>query len=315
MDTVQVTLLIPIKNGEQYLATALANLEASARPNDEILIIDDNSEDFTFKVVEEWCALNPQFRLVRNPGYGLVDALNYGISEAKGNWIARYDVDDNYSKSRIPKQVELISHGVVAIFSDYSFRNPEGKYLGNIFSAIVPYATELSILSSQRLAHPVALIKKSAVISAGGYRKTEFPAEDLGLWLRMMEIGSFKSVPENLLDYSLSGTSISGSKRALMQETRDRLLDKLPQIDLSIQKLNPSVRSIFSIYRNNTFYWERTLFFLRDLLLANSKNLLNKKQKKAVVIASIITLSNPYTYILVIKHMYFKFLRAKIRSF
>ena len=314
MDTVQVTLLIPIKNGEPYLATALANLEASARPNDEILIIDDNSEDFTFKVVEEWCSLNPKFRLMRNPGSGLVDALNYGISEAKGNWIARYDVDDHYSKSRIPEQVELISHDVVAIFSDYSFRNSEGKYLGNILSAILPYATELSILSSQRLAHPVALIKKSVVISAGGYRKAEFPAEDLGLWLRMMEFGSFRSVPDNLLDYSISGTSISGSKRVLMQETRDRLLDNLKRIDLSIQELNPSVRSIFSIYRNSTFYWERTLFFLRDLLLANSKNLLSKKQKKAVVTSCIITLGNPYTYILVIKHVYFKILRAQMRT-
>jgi hypothetical protein len=169
-------------------------------------------------------------------------------------------------------------------------------------------------LSSQRLAHPVALIKKSVVISAGCYRKAEFPAEDLGLWLRMMEFGSFRSVPENLLDYSISGTSISGSKRALMQETRDRLLDNLKRIDLSIQELNPSVRSIFSIYRNSTFYWERTLFFLRDLLLANSKNLLSKKQKKAVVTACIITLGNPYTYILVIKHVYFKILRAQMRT-
>lgn len=314
MDTAKVTLLIPIKNGERYLETALANLQASARPNDEILIIDDNSEDFTFKVVEEWCRSNPSFKLLMNPGAGLVDALNYGISQASGSWIARYDVDDLYPQTRIFKQVEQIAENVVAVFSDYTFRDQHGRYLGKIYSALVPYATELSVLSSQRLAHPVALLKKSDVIAAGGYIKAEFPAEDLGLWLRLMNFGSFKSVPDNLLNYTVSGTSISGSKRVLMQETRERLLSNVPQLEAPIQKLDPSVLNIFRLYWHSNSYWERTLFYLRDLHFAKSRNLLSKKQELSSQVALLIAFTNPFTYFLIIKHSYFKYLRSKMRD-
>ncbi len=313
VESIQVTLLIPIKNGERYLASAFANLKAGARPGDEILVIDDNSEDFTFKLVEEWCGTDPRLRLLRNPGKGLVDALNYGISEAKGNWIARYDVDDNYSKDRIYKQVELISENVVAVFSDYNFSSTTGKHLGHIYSAVLPYATELSVLSAQRLAHPVALLRKTAVLQAGGYDKSEFPAEDLGLWLRLMELGSFGSVAERLLDYSLSDTSVSASKRDLIREKRERLLSNPTQVNLAIQNLNPTVMRIFDLYRKQDSYWERTLFYIRDLLIADSKKLLDKKQKKSLRISLIAVFFNPYTSILIFKHLYFKHLRAQIR--
>ena len=313
MDSVQVTLLIPIKNGERYLAGALAHLTAGARPNDEILVIDDHSDDFTFTLVEEWCGTNPRLRLLRNPGQGLVDALNYGVSEAKGNWIARYDVDDNYSKDRIYKQVELISENVVAVFSDYNFRSTTGKHLGHIYSAVLPYATELSVLSAQRLAHPVALLRKTAVLQAGGYDKSEFPAEDLGLWLRLMELGSFTSVSDMLLDYSLSDTSVSASKRDLIREKRERLLSNPTQVNSAIQNLNPTVKRIFDLYKKQDSYWERTLFYIRDLLIADSKKLLDKKQRRSLRISLIAIFFNPYTSILIFKHLYFKHLRGQKR--
>jgi glycosyltransferase involved in cell wall biosynthesis len=314
MDTVRVTLLLPIRNGEKYLHTALANCETNASDNDEVLIIDDNSEDLTYELTKRWSIGKPRFRVLKNPGSGLVDALNFGIEQAKGDWIARFDVDDFYSNNRLEKQMNEISDGTAAIFSDYTFRTYDGRFMGEIRSAVLPFATELSILSSQRLAHPVALLNTLAVRKAGGYFKSEFPAEDLGLWLRLTEFGTFKCAPEQLLDYSISANSISGSKRTLMLETKDRILLNPQQIQKSIDQLNPTFFNIFKLYRHTNFYWERTLFFLRDLNLAKSKNFLTRRQSITVNIALIVMMINPFSLILVSKHYYFKRLRIRLRE-
>ena len=128
------------------------------------------------------------------------------------------------------------------------------------------------------MAHPVALLKKSAILRAGGYLHSEFPAEDLGLWLRMIQQGSFKSCPEVLLNYRLSGGSITGSKRNQILAARDKLLLHPTQFKSIIDSLDLTISNIFSMYRKQNNYWERTIFFLRDLLIAKRKGLLTSRQ-------------------------------------
>lgn len=314
MDTIQVTLLLPVKNGEHYLQAAFASLKANAKPSYEVLIIDDNSEDETYFQLMKLCSETSNFRVLRNPGSGLVDALNFGISEARNEWIARFDVDDSYSERRLESQVAQVDENTVAVFADYSFQDINGKYLGKILSAVIPFATELSIVSAQRIAHPVALLNKSAVVRAGGYLHSEFPAEDLGLWLRMMKLGSFKSSPEILLNYRMSGVSITGSKRTLMLEARDKLLHAPMQLKSTIELLDPTITSVFSMYRKQNFYWERTLFFIRDLLIAKKMHLLNSRQKASTYAAFLIFLLNPFGVYLILKHAYYQNLRARVRK-
>jgi len=305
---------MPIRNGKKYLDKAFANLEANVRPCDDVLLIDDNSDDGTFDLLEEWCGSRPAFQVRKNPGRGLVEALNFGLKEARGEWIARFDVDDNYLSERVSKQLEVITHDTVAVFSDYTFVSEDGIYLGSILSAINPFATELSVLSSQRLPHPVALLNKSAVLRAGGYRQSEFPAEDLGLWLRLMEFGSFKSVPEGLLNYTISRKSISGSQRVLMEKARDKLLDNPTQVRSAIGLLNPTLRRIFGLYNGNDSYWERTLFHIRDLQIAAEKGLLTTSQLNSLRLAVVISALNPMTLISIMKHHHYKQLRRNFRT-
>lgn len=314
MDTIQVTLLLPVKNGEEHLQAAIAFLKANTKPSYEVLIIDDNSEDQTFPLLEMLCSNLLNFKVLRNPGFGLVDALNFGVAEAKGDWIARFDVDDSYAGNRIESQIALITENTVAIFSDYSFKDSSGRHLGNVRSAVVPFATELSVISAQRIAHPVAFLSREAIMQAGGYLHSEFPAEDLGLWMRMMKVGSFKSSPELLLKYRMSGGSITGSKRQQIFEARDKLLRKPSVFKPTIDSLNPTIMSIFAMYRNYDNYWERTLFYLRDLLIARNLCLLNTRQTVSTYLASAISVLNPFAVLLIAKHLYYQRLRNTLRK-
>lgn len=313
MDIPSVSALLPIRNGEMHLKQVFENLESTLRPEDEVIIIDDNSIDSTFELIRIWCENFPNRRVLKNPGQGLVDALNFGIANASMEWIARFDADDLYQKSRIEKQLENIHDDSVAIFSDYTFRNAHGKYLGKIPSAVFPKLTELSVLSAQRLPHPVALLRKSAVIAAGGYLSEEFPAEDLGLWIRLMAFGTFSSVPQPLLSYTLSSNSVSAQRKLEMIEMRNQLLKDPVQLHSVLNQIEFSLLGIFRKYFQSSNTWERLMFFYRDLWSASKLNYLTSKQRHQMNLGILLISLNPLTYTVMLKHLYFLRARSKFR--
>ena len=116
-----VTAIIPIKNGEQFILDSTRAVLENMRSTDEIIYINDNSTDRSLNMLREISKREKNIRVINNPGSGIVDALNFGIANSRNNWIARFDIDDLYSKERIEKQRKLISEGVAAIFCDYMF--------------------------------------------------------------------------------------------------------------------------------------------------------------------------------------------------
>ena len=217
-----VTLLLPIRNGELFVDGIIETMVANSLSTDEILIINDGSTDETLKLVEFWASREPRIKLISTEGIGLVQSLNLGFSESKYNWIARFDADDRYEIDRLQKQRELIGENISVIFADYSIFLNGKKFAGTIPSPVNHYATLLSLLNSQQTAHPVSLINKENFILSGGYKEGEFPAEDLGLWVRMSRHGQLISCPEVLFSYRLSKTSVSAIRRreALLQKRK-----------------------------------------------------------------------------------------------
>lgn len=208
-----ISALLPVKNGEIYLDVLLPNILSMLSPGDELVVINDGSSDQTKSIIEKFSASDLRVNLINTPGIGLVNALNLGVESAQHQWIARFDVDDQYPKDRLEEQRKLLSNEVSVIFSDYQFISKRGANLGAIYSAVFPLPTVLSLFSSQRTAHPSALINKELLIKCGGYLEQDYPAEDLALWLRLSEFGEIISVPKTLLLYRLSGASISGQSR------------------------------------------------------------------------------------------------------
>ena len=219
-----ITLLMPIKNGEGFLSTAIKFLEENMCPEDEILLVNDNSTDNTGSILEKWSKRNLNVSIINNPKSGIVTALNLGMNIASHDWIARFDVDDRYPGSRINETKKFINQDVVAIFSDYQFTSNAGIPLGYMPSAIEAQKTYLSLVTSQRTAHPSVCFNKWSALEVGGYRSEDFPAEDLSLWLRMSKNGKIKSIPSCFLKYRLSGSSITGTLRKKSLEKKDALI-------------------------------------------------------------------------------------------
>jgi glycosyltransferase involved in cell wall biosynthesis len=274
-----VTVLMPIKNGGEFLLNAIRNIEAMLGQSDEVIVIDDNSTDETPLMLKKWVALNPQVRVITNTGSGLVDALNLGLREATSEWIARVDVDDQYDPRRLSVQRELIKSDVVAIFCDYELFYDGVRSLGTIHSAVFSPAVSTSLISGQRTAHPSVLFNKSAATSAGGYLKQDFPAEDLSLWLRMSRLGKLVSSPEVLLHYRVGKSSVSGIRRNEMKMMKEVHLRQIGINPIDIKAFGEKYFELFEMYEGVKDATARQILLFRDFrdLQLHSGDMINNK--------------------------------------
>ncbi len=261
-----VTLLMPVKNGERYLKKSIQTLISALGQNDEILIINDGSSDNTRAIALNICKESSNVRLLDSINQGLVNSLNFGLVNSQHQLIARVDVDDEYASNRIEKQLEVFGQDTVAVFSDYRFFAEGRGNLGLIYSAIHPVATSLSLITSQRTAHPSVIVNRDAILEVGGYREEDFPAEDLSLWLRLSRIGAIRTVPFTLLNYRINPLGISSTKRREMLQKKTSLIMEIGINPSDMNKLNSSFSEILDIYRDNPNCSERKILFARDLL-------------------------------------------------
>ena len=108
------------------------------------------------------------------------------------------------------------------------------------------------------------MLNRDAVIASGGYQKEDFPAEDLGLWLRLSLEGEFVGVPGIVVDWRLASGSVSHSRQAEQRSTarkllsawRPALLNRVDEAEVSLE---------LARYEASSHARERTLLLLRDL--------------------------------------------------
>jgi glycosyltransferase involved in cell wall biosynthesis len=283
----EVTALIPIRNGERYLSSAIKSIEANEHFLHTIIAVDDGSTDSTFKLLKRWAVHNPKVHVIHTHGIGLVKALNLGISETTTDWIARFDVDDRYARNRVEKQIEAIGSDSVAIFSDYSLFSEKFGRLGYIPSAITPDAVSFSLRKNQRTPHPSVMFNVSAVRSVGGYRDADFPAEDFSLWLRLNRVGDLTSVPERLLDYRISSTSISGQLRKEMILKTQGLIKSIGVHHLKIDEAERIFQATANAYNHLNDADLRLLLHFLDLNSALEKSQTNRRLNSQLLLKHI----------------------------
>ena len=262
----RISVVMPVKNGAEFIPALSHTLDLNLGKNDEILVIEDHSDDNSFQELNLWAKRNEKVRVIQNRGFGIVEALNFGISESKNTWIARFDVDDLYANNRLESQRKFLQPDTVAVFSDYSFFSNSHDNLGSIQSAITNSATKLSLVSGQRTAHSSAIFNKYAFNHAGGYRKEDFPAEDLSLWLRLSRLGDFCSVPNILMKYRIGLNSVTATRRAESISKKEELLRKIGIEDSVVENAINEWDESLNVYKHFENESRRKLLLFRDII-------------------------------------------------
>ena len=100
-----VSIIIPVYNGERYLADTLESAIRQTYPCTEIIVVNDNSSDRTQEIIDEFVSRNSNIRflsLTVNSG-GPAVPRNHGLNIATGEYIAFLDADDLWH----PRKLEL----------------------------------------------------------------------------------------------------------------------------------------------------------------------------------------------------------------
>lgn len=212
-----LTVIMPVWNGVQYLPEAVQSILNQSFADFELLILDDGSTDATPRILEEFARRDPRVRVIHLAHEGIVNALNRGVAEAKGEWIARMDCDDIAHPERLAKQRQALIEAPEAVLCHTAIQQiGEPQYMTKLQRFPRSQAMVAARLCYQSpIVHPTVVFSKSAFLRAGGYRTEERHAEDYGLWGRMILVGKFVGVNEPLLQFRVHGGSISKQKAAV----------------------------------------------------------------------------------------------------
>lgn len=98
-----VSVIVPCRNEERYIARCLDSILATDYPRDrlEVLVVDGRSEDRTRAVLDDYTSRYPLIRVLDNPGRIQPSALNVGIRAARGEILVRMDAHAAYPSNYI----------------------------------------------------------------------------------------------------------------------------------------------------------------------------------------------------------------------
>lgn len=224
MTTVGVTM--SIYNGAATVGQALASVAAQTRLPDQIVVVDDGSDDGTPAVVEAWSAVLPMMTIVRHEtNRGLAQGRMSGIQCLDTDVVLALDADDVW----LPDHLALLlaAHerrpGIVspmAVAWDPSSASPVNwqRRLQPL-----PKSLDLGHLLIMNFLFSGSLFERKAYEAAGGqYRFVDSNSpEDWDLWLRLTATGAQLSVLEvPTVLYRVHGSNMSADDRLLPMEIR-----------------------------------------------------------------------------------------------
>ena len=100
-----VSVVIPVYNGERYLAECIRSVLDQGRAALEVFVVDNGSTDGTADVARAFAAI----RYFHLPDKGLSKALNLGIEHSRGAFLGFLDADDLWPPNRLAAQLEAFA--------------------------------------------------------------------------------------------------------------------------------------------------------------------------------------------------------------
>jgi len=198
-----VTVLLPVRNGELWIRECLTSILNQTSKDFEVVLIDDGSSDNSVSIA---LSMNvPQLRVVLGPQAGLARALALGIESARGEFIARQDVDDLSCPERLETQVRAFREdpSMVLLGSSAIEIDSGGGKIGRLRVPKSDRSIRLRGTFVNPFIHTSVMFRRSTALAAGNYSSpssSPYP-EDFDLWGRMLKFGRVRNMTKPLVQY------------------------------------------------------------------------------------------------------------------
>lgn len=224
MSQPKVTVVMPVYNGEQYLAEAIESILSQTMQDFELLVVDDSSQDRSVEIASSY--RDPRLRLLVNgENLGVGKTRNRGLAESAGEFVAFLDCDDLALPERLEKQVSFLEthpeFGMVG--SSVEIIDGEGVGRDVMRYPAAPDEIPPLLLFGNYFSQSAVMMRKSSL--PGACYRSEYPlGEDYDLWVRMAAVAKVWNLPQALTKYRVHGPSATFTKAELMESCIRKLL-------------------------------------------------------------------------------------------
>ena len=235
-----ISVIVPVFNGEHFLAPALDSILAQRYEPLELIVVDDGSTDATPDVVGRY---REQLRYVRQENAGPAAARNTGITAARGELLAFLDSDDIWLPGKLERQVARFTARpeleycttLVQNFWEPKLADEAASYRGRRYAAPLPGYWFGALIARRELFSRVGLLNAR-----------DFPrlCEDADWFLRVREAGAVgEQLDEVLVRRRIHGRNLSMQQRQSGPDELLRLvkltLDRRRGAEPIVDKLEP----------------------------------------------------------------------------
>lgn len=221
--TPRVSVVSTVYNGEAYFDRAIPGILEQTFQDFEFILVDDGSTDASLAQLRDLEARDRRVRVFAPGRLGPAAAYNYGVSQARGEYVARQDFDDRSYPDRLRLQVALLdAEPAVGIVGGYYVLVDERR--GERYVRMPP-TEHLAILSAMAryvpIAHTTATFRRRAWAEAEGYPLVD-NLIDLRFYLRVGKLGwRFANVPEVLGEHYVHDASFFHRTHKYVDRQRD----------------------------------------------------------------------------------------------
>lgn len=234
---IEVSVVLPIYNGEKTLCSTLDSLLAQTYKNFEVIACIDGSQDNSELILREYGAQFKKITILKNElNRGLGPTMNRLVHEAKGKYIAIAEQDDYYYPERLQLQVDVLntnpSIGLVSGIAEfYNGRKVVGKFPGLLVRGEkYPQGVEMFLLNYRnhlKVVNSCIMFRKCLHIDNGLYFTQHYPSISID-WtyiLRFSLVSNIHGLPQVLvrLDRRPDRDSVTSNKTKQFKATRELL--------------------------------------------------------------------------------------------
>ncbi|MDR1560163.1 MAG: glycosyltransferase family 2 protein [Clostridiales bacterium] len=220
----EISVIIPVYNGQRFIADAVNSALSQTGVNLEVLVIDDCSDDETADIINGLIDNDDRVIYIRTLSKeGVAGARNIGVEAASGEWVAFLDADDKWHSDKLFRQDELIKQYEESgrfpplCYTDAYMMNDDGSFAGRVLKA-PSRVTSSELLLGNVIIASTAMVRREHLL--------EYPFERCDLhedyieWFRVLDkYGPGVGVCLPLVRYRLTDGSKSRNKLQLARMT------------------------------------------------------------------------------------------------
>jgi glycosyltransferase involved in cell wall biosynthesis len=214
-----ISCIVPVYNGETYLAEAIESIVKQSYQAIEIVIADDGSTDGTAKVAARY---GSQIRYLHQTNAGTAAARNLGLSVAAGEFVAFLDADDVWHPEKLKRQIARFAARPEL---DYCIAHAQNFWIPNLIE-------EEKKFRDHRISKPLPAYATGTLLAryelfdrVGRFNTAIRHADDTEWFLRVNEGGAvMELLPDVLLYRRLHYTNLSRMKASNSHDQYLRLV-------------------------------------------------------------------------------------------